>query len=413
MVARTPPKHRKMVAPLNPVLIRETLKKVIYFSVFYYLFCSVEIVGKLSLEFFRSAAFAEQLKVDRCMARLQELQYTVAGGTKVISGVSLSPRSTRGYLRTSLRCKQESVRLKNSAPRNSPVGKFPARKFSVDTGGEWRRMSLPAMLVGETVGEILQATQFAREIVSVIANKAMKTNLDDPKTPLTQQRKHKPHAEDTELRARRKKEKQNKFQFIRSESDYSPSLQRARSRINFKISPPKKRELEKENSRYLANRVSPKHRPWAKKTVLFPNPLFSSTPSTQQQKFCKTRSPVIARNKPQPETPHKFLIKSPTSASKFQFKIKSPPLVSRSPPTRATILCKKSPTRVTSLSKKSPKMSTASKLRRSFSPSRLANRLVSPLKSRKSSVQKSDSLVSGLKQRPTSSIPMGLSARRI
>lgn len=49
-------------------------------------------------------------KVDKCMARLQELQYTVAGGNKVISGVSLSPRSTRGYLRTSLRCKQESLR---------------------------------------------------------------------------------------------------------------------------------------------------------------------------------------------------------------------------------------------------------------------------------------------------------------
>ncbi len=44
------------------------------------------------------------------MARLQELQYTVAGGTKMISGVSLSPRSTRSYLRTSLRCKQESAR---------------------------------------------------------------------------------------------------------------------------------------------------------------------------------------------------------------------------------------------------------------------------------------------------------------
>ena len=170
--------------------------------------------------------------------------------------------------------------------------------------------------------------------------------------------------------------------------------------------------MEKENSRYLANRVSPKHRPWAKKTVLFPNPLFSSTPSTQQQKYCKTRSPVIGRNKPQPQTPHKFLIKSPTSASKFQVKIRSPPLVSRSP-TRATSLCKKSPTRPMSLSKKSPKMSTASKLRRSFSPSRLASRLVSPLKSRKCSVHKSDSLVSGLKQRPTSSIPMGLSARRI
>lgn len=45
------------------------------------------------------------------MARLQELQYTVAGGTKVVSGVNLSPRSTRGYLRTSLRCKQESLRF--------------------------------------------------------------------------------------------------------------------------------------------------------------------------------------------------------------------------------------------------------------------------------------------------------------
>lgn len=50
------------------------------------------------------------LKVEKCMARLQELQLTVAGGSKVISGVSLSPRSTRGSLRTSLRCKQESLR---------------------------------------------------------------------------------------------------------------------------------------------------------------------------------------------------------------------------------------------------------------------------------------------------------------
>lgn len=52
----------------------------------------------------------DDVQVDRCMARLQELQYTVAGGAKVVSGVSLSPRSTRGYLRTSLRCKQETVR---------------------------------------------------------------------------------------------------------------------------------------------------------------------------------------------------------------------------------------------------------------------------------------------------------------
>lgn len=65
------------------------------------------------------------LKVDKCMARLQELQYTVAGGNKVISGVTLSPRSTRGYLRTSLRCKQESLRIKNATSRKSPPGKLP------------------------------------------------------------------------------------------------------------------------------------------------------------------------------------------------------------------------------------------------------------------------------------------------
>lgn len=59
-----------MLATLNPVLIRETLNKV-----------------------------------NRCMARLQELQYTVTGGAnKVVSGVNLSPRSTAVYLRTSLRC---------------------------------------------------------------------------------------------------------------------------------------------------------------------------------------------------------------------------------------------------------------------------------------------------------------------
>ncbi|KAG7969154.1 hypothetical protein I3843_07G017000 [Carya illinoinensis] len=345
MVARTPPKQKKMAAPLNPVLLRETVKKV-----------------------------------ERCMVRLQELQYTVAGGTKVISGVSLSPRSTRVYLRTSLRCKQESVRIKNAASKKSPAGKFPAH-----SGGEWQRMSLPAMLVGETVGEILQASQFAREIAAVVANKTKRTTHGDPKTPVSHRRNQKPQLENTELRTRRKREKQNKLQLIRLESD-SPSLQRARSRINFKVSPPKVRELGKENNHYLANRVSPKNRPWVKKTVLFPNPLFLSTASAQQQKFCKTRSPIISRNK---QTPHKFLIKSPPSASsKFQVKIKNPTVVSLSP------------TRHKSLSQRSPKMSTASKLRRSFSPSRLAARLVSPLRSQKV-VQKSDGLTSGLRNRPT------------
>ncbi|GKV20669.1 hypothetical protein SLEP1_g30757 [Rubroshorea leprosula] len=354
MVARTPPKQRRLVAPLNPVLLRETLKKV-----------------------------------DKCMARLQELQYTVAGGAKVISGVSLSPRSTRGYLKTSLRCKQESMRIKNSADRKSPVGKFPS-----STGGEWKRMSLPAMLVCETVGEILQASQFAKDIVAGVANRTKKTTLEDPKTPVTEQRKQTPELENTGLRGRRRKEKQNKLESTRLESD-SPCPQRARSRINFKVSPLKIRELEKENKQFLANRVSPRNKPWAKKTVLFPNPLFHSAKSTEQPRFCKTRSPVIARNR---ETPHKFLIKSPQSASKFQVKIKSPPVVSISP------------TRPTNSSKKSPKLSAASKFRRSFSPSRLANRLVSPLKSRRKSLDKCGPL-SGLKQRPVA-MPMRFSTGR-
>ncbi|KAL6324051.1 hypothetical protein AAG906_006322 [Vitis piasezkii] len=357
MVARTPPKQKKIAAPLNPILLRETVKKV-----------------------------------DQCMARLQELQYTVAGGTKVISGKSLSPRSTRGYLKTSFRCKQESLRIKNAAPRKSPVG-----KFAGSTGGEWRRMSLPAMLVGETVGEILQASQFAREIVAA----TKKTSMDDPKTPVTQGRKQRPQPENTELRARRNREKQVRLQSIRSESD-APSLQRARSRINFKVVSPKKGEFNKENYHLSANRVSPRNRPWARKTVMFPNPLFLHNTASHQQKFCRTRSPVLAKTR---ELPHKFLIKSPPSASKSQVKIKNLP-VSISPTRSTTALGKKS----------SPKVSAAVKFRRSFSPSRLANRLVSPLKNRKC-VQKSDGLMmmSGLKQRPASSLvmPTRLSVERI
>ncbi|KAI3892789.1 hypothetical protein MKX03_000893 [Papaver bracteatum] len=346
MVAKSPLKLKKMAyPPLNSNLLRETVKKV-----------------------------------DRCMARLQELQYTVAGGNKVISGVSLSPRSTRAYLKTSIRCKQESLRMKTStASRKSPVGKFQGslqRK-----GGEWRRMSLPAMLVGETVGEILQASQFAREVVEAVVVKTKKPAAEGPKTPMSRVRISKSQPECTEMKARRKREKQVVMQSIRSESD-PPRLQRARSRINFKLSP-NKREFGKENW-YTANRVSPKNKPWAKKTVLFPNPLFLSSPSNHQHKFCKTRSPIIA-------TPHKFLIKSPPSNSKIQVKIKTTQ-VSLSPTRSST----------SALSKKSPKVSTASKIRRSFSPSKLANRLVSPLRNRSSAQQKGGGMMSGLKQRPFS-----------
>ncbi|MCD7446609.1 hypothetical protein HAX54_010801 [Datura stramonium] len=405
MVARTPPKlqHKKMVLPpLNPVLLRETLNKV-----------------------------------DKCMARLQELQYTVTGGNKVISGVTLSPRSTRGYLRTSLRCKQESLRIKNATSRKSPPGKLPTN------AGEWRRMSLPAMLLGETVAEIKQASQFARDIVEAVGSKGEKTASNDPKTPLTQRQNQKPSPENSELRSRRKREKQVTLQTRRTESD-TPSKQRAKSRINFKVSPVQQRECEKENCKYIANRVSPRNKPWVKKTVLFPNPLFHSSPTSQQQKLSKTQSPLMARNR---QTPHKFLVKSPPKAPKLQVKMRSPQKLYASP-TRVTSLGSKflaksppkaskfqvkirsppqisvSPTRATSLTKRSPKMSTAAKLRRSFSPSRLANKLVSspskmrsfspsrlasrlasPLKSKKS-VQKIDGMkmmMSGLKQRPQAS----------
>ncbi|KAM2960667.1 hypothetical protein FF1_030333 [Malus domestica] len=66
--------------------------------------------------------------MDRCVARLQELQYTVSGGTKVISGVSLSPGSSRGYLRASLRCKQKLQGLKAQPLENLLLASFQQRQ---------------------------------------------------------------------------------------------------------------------------------------------------------------------------------------------------------------------------------------------------------------------------------------------
>ncbi|XP_073141371.1 probable microtubule-binding protein TANGLED [Henckelia pumila] len=336
MVARSPPKQqRRLVAlpPLSPTLLRETVKKV-----------------------------------DKCMARLQELRYAVNDGKKVSSGGNLNPN-----------CKQERTRMKNVNSRRSSPG-----KMLTDNTEEWRRMSLPAMLLGETIGEIMKASQFARNIVESVSIK------DDPKTPITERRKQRFNADDSKIHERRKKEKQAVLQTIRSQFNV-PRIQRARSRINFKGSPAEKRECDKENCRYIANRVSPRNKPWARKTVLFPNPLFLSTsPTSHHQKFCKTKSPVIGRRT---ATPHKFLIKSPPAGSKFQVKIKGPTLSI-------------SPTRPVALAKKSPKISTASKIRRSFSPSRIANRLISPLNGRKHVHRNSDGtkMISGLKQRPMMSM---------
>ncbi|KAJ6670208.1 MICROTUBULE-BINDING PROTEIN TANGLED-RELATED [Salix viminalis] len=93
-------------------------------------------------------------------------------------------------------CSKESCSSVSDSLRNLNL-------FWLDAG-EWRQMSLPAMLVGETVGEILQASRFAREIVAAVACKTKKTTIEDPKTPVTQRRKQKPHSEDTGLKSRRK-----------------------------------------------------------------------------------------------------------------------------------------------------------------------------------------------------------------
>ncbi|CAH1422118.1 unnamed protein product [Lactuca virosa] len=144
--------------------------------------------------------------------------------------------------------------------------------------------------------------------------------------------------------------------------------------INFKVSgSPPKREIENEKGQFLANRVSPKNRPWARKTVIFSNPLFHLTTASQNQQFCRTRSSVITRTRQ--TTPHKFLIKTPpppAAVAKFQVKIRSPPLFV-SPTRPKTASAKK---KAMSLPKN---VSTSAKLRSSFSPSRLATRLASPL----------------------------------
>ncbi|CAH9145151.1 unnamed protein product [Cuscuta epithymum] len=367
MVARTPPKlqqRQTAAAPLNPILLRQILNKV-----------------------------------DKCMASLEELQYTVKGrGKGVSSGVGLSPRSTRAYSRTSHKCKKESLRIRNATSDKSPQGKLPIN------AAEWKRMSLPAMLLGETVNEILQASQFARKVVEAAASD------DNPKTPpLTIRRSKNPIPENFELIARRKREKEEHTKFVPAGV---PSIRRARSRINFKRSPPlhKKEECEKEHfCKYIAKRVSPrKNRPWARKTVLFPNPLFHTSPPTSQQK--------LSRKTQLKTPPHKFLIKSPPQPlfSRFQVKIRSPPL-SISPPTRRAVAAKKSPQITTAGKLKrlsfSPSRlanrlllvsSSPSKMRRSFSPSRLANKLVSPLRSSRKSVQEDTDamkmMMSGLKQ---------------
>jgi len=274
-------------------------------------------------------------------------------------------------------------------------------KANLYAGEEWRQMSLPAMLVDETVGKILQESKFAREIVSTL-NK--KNGTKGPQTPLSQLSNQKVDPENTQLRDRRRKEKQIKV------VSNPPPPQRARCRMNFKVSPTNAVEFDKENNniKCLAKNVSNKNRPCGSNsgtTVLVTNPLLSSTHfSRQQQLFSKT----------------KCLIKSPTekartTSTSLSLSESSPKRWVRpfSPSRVATSLLASSPLkskkteqkidRVVNLRKCSSKGSLTSKLRRSFSPSRLVTRFVSPLKSKKSA-PRSDGIVNGVKQQPASSM---------
>jgi len=292
-----------------------------------------------------------------------------------------------------------------SAQKRSPNGKFGGGVGGGGEGAQWRRMSLPAMLLGETVLEIVQASQFARDIVTAAGT----TNREPPMTPKPAPRTRNPAAaaEQTPPRAGRAGEKQGhgggaatRF----ADAATPPSRGRVRSRIQFKPASP----VAVGRPSVSANRVSPKNRPWAKKTVMFPNPAFyastsaaantdacaTPSPSKKQKRFYKTRSPVVVARQ---QTPHKFLVKSPPSAlgSKLRIHGKAlpaarPAAVSPPPPVKA-------------------QASPAKARRCSFSPSRLATRLVSPIKARLSLNRSRDrdsgvgvggGPMSGLKQRP-------------
>lgn len=246
-------------------------------------------------------------------------------------------------------------------------------------------MSLPAMLVNETMAEILHTSQFAREIALAI-KKADKSSPNEPITPTSNQRSTpQSKGSQSQLRSKRRMEKQP-MRPIDSRS--SPKLQRARSRIRFKATSPIKRSPEKKKvvPNVAANRVSPRNKPWTRKTVLFPNPLFLSSPSSNQPKFCRTRSPIIGRSKHQ-QQPHRFIIKSPAVPSKIRTALRSvsPPAVSV---------------------KRSPK--NIARLRRSLSPARLVSTLASPLKNRFSPLKGRAVLQNGgLKMRPPPKILKG------
>ncbi|CAL5069270.1 unnamed protein product [Urochloa decumbens] len=370
MVARSPnakPDRQTAVAlataaALNPALVRETLKKV-----------------------------------DRCMARLQELQYTVAGGAKVVFGVSLSPRSTRGYLRTSLRCKQET-------DEGRRVGAEEIAERQVRRRGRWcgRRRRGRAVAADVAAGHVAWRDRAGDRAGQPVRpghcrGGRRRGEPGGPKDPEAEKQSHRGGG------AARG-----------DDAPTPPSRARVRSRIQFKPASP----VALARPSVSANRVSPKNRPWAKKAVMFPNPAFhastsaaaaadasyaSPSPSKKQKRSYKTRSPVAAR-----QTPHKFLVKTPPSA--LGTKIRNH---GKAVPARPAAVSPPPPP---------PKaQASPAKARRcSFSPSRLATRLVSPIKARLSLGRSRDSGVgvgggpiSGLKQRPGVSMTVRTVSSRI
>lgn len=131
-------------------------------------------------------------KVDQAMARLQEMQCTIVGGSKACGGVNLSPRSTRGYLRASLRCKEESLRLKELAMKevdetNPDKGqqfeRVSSLRRSSSIGEESRRWSMPAVLIQQAVGEIMEASNFAKEVAYLVSHSNENELTESPEIP--------------------------------------------------------------------------------------------------------------------------------------------------------------------------------------------------------------------------------------
>ncbi|XP_051133287.1 probable microtubule-binding protein TANGLED [Andrographis paniculata] len=129
----------------------------------------------------------------------------------------------------------------------------------------WFEMSKPAMLLREALGEITLASRSMRKFVESTSLYSAKKSKSIPRTP--------PSAKQTE--------NQNQQRY----AEKPVSLQKLRFS-----------DFDKENFRYKANQVSPRNRPWAKKAVLFPNPLFDASPMKTSQKIVGKKSSMISKN---------------------------------------------------------------------------------------------------------------------